>query len=139
MVHRRAYWRFLRIRGGMARNGTSRDQYGQRVYGLGDHRRSRFGGFWYAIAIILVVIALGLIVGYRQVQRNRERHYGKVITTTYTEDGTAIRWYVMNDPYNKVQYLYNDDGCCVPRIDADGTIMGTETPAEPDESTAEYD
>lgn len=46
------------------------------------------------------------------------------MAVTYTYDGEMIRWYVLIDPENGVQYIVNDRGGCCPRVSYDGTIMG---------------
>lgn len=46
------------------------------------------------------------------------------MAVTYTYNGEMIRWYVLIDPDNGVQYLVNDRGGCCPRVSYDGTIMG---------------
>lgn len=50
------------------------------------------------------------------------------LTPTYTYDGEIIRWYVLVDPDEGVQYLYNDHSwVATPRLDRDGEQMGALT------------
>lgn len=45
---------------------------------------------------------------------------------TYTYDGEIVRWYVLVDPDEGVQYLYNDHSwVATPRMNRNGEQMGT--------------
>lgn len=46
------------------------------------------------------------------------------LAPTYTYDGEVIRWYVLVDPDEGVQYLVNDRGGCCVRLDRYGRPMG---------------
>ena len=47
------------------------------------------------------------------------------MAVTYTYNGEMIRWYVLIDPDNGVQYLVNDRGGCCPRVSYDGDHHGS--------------
>lgn len=98
-------------------------------------QQSRPSGAATAIVCLLVIAALGLFAWWgltstmptEAEQRPAHKITHDSLAPTYTYDGEIIRWYVFIDPDTDVQYLVNDQGGCMPRLDEYGNVMGVQS------------
>lgn len=85
-------------------------------------RSGCLGGFIVGVLVTLLTIALSAMAWRWHVERNAEDESVRIgptvdpLTVSYDCAGEATRWYVVEDPENGVQYIYNDHGGVCRRV-----------------------